>query len=498
MGSFGPDQVVRKHYELLLSGPDVWNAWRAENPNVIPGLADFTFSRINLSGANLRRCYLFSAKFENCNLDECDFSGANLQAATIKDSSLRNTNFTSCNLVVAKLNSLDLRQANLRAAKLDRAKLQKSNLEASSLREVSFVGANLTDACLSRANLRKCDLRKSDLSRSDLSGADLTEATLSNASLKETIMTGCHLAYANLNRADLTGALLERASLAFSTLVDSNFSNARMAESYLKGAICVRTNLSAADLTGARVHGASIWDVTTTDAIQNDLVITDESASTITVDDIEIAQFIYLLMRHEKIRNVINAITSRAVLILGRFSPARKAILDDIRRELRRLGFLPILFDSERPDHRDLTETIITLASISKFVIADLTDAKSIPQELSVIVPQFPSIPVQPIILEGHREYSMFEHFARYPWVRKPIVYTGGGFGLQEIISEIESIVQVSSPWQSNRQKETMPGSLLSESRSVADAAPNMKQELPSITPPKATLIGKVRKWLND
>jgi uncharacterized protein YjbI with pentapeptide repeats len=101
MGSFGLHQVVKEHYELLTSGPGIWNSWRAANPDLVPGLADFRFSRIDLSGANLRRCFLFRATFEDCNLDECDFSGANLQAATIKNSSLRNTNFTSSNLVVA-------------------------------------------------------------------------------------------------------------------------------------------------------------------------------------------------------------------------------------------------------------------------------------------------------------------------------------------------------------------------------------------------------------
>jgi len=36
----------------------------------------------------------------------------------------------------------------------------------------------------------------------------------------------------------------------------------------------------------------------------------------ITIDNIEVAQFIYLLLHNEKIRDVIDTITSKAVLIL--------------------------------------------------------------------------------------------------------------------------------------------------------------------------------------
>jgi hypothetical protein len=153
------------------------------------------------------------------------------------------------------------------------------------------------------------------------------------------------------------------------------------------------------------------------------LVITSQDEPEITVDNIEVAQFIYLLLHNQKIRDVIDTITSKAVLILGRFTGERKVVLDAIREELRKRNYLPILFDFEVPATRDITETISLLAGMASFVVADVTDAKSIPQELAIIVPNLPSVPVQPLLLEGSDEYGMFEHFKRYPWVLRTYRY---------------------------------------------------------------------------
>src|SRR5436189_199425 len=58
---------------------------------------------------------------------------------------------------------------------------------------------------------------------------------------------------------------------------------------------------------------------------------------------------------------------------------------------------LTILFDFDKPSSRDFTETVRTLAHLSRFIIADLTDPSSIPQELYAIVPTL-AIPVQPLL----------------------------------------------------------------------------------------------------
>jgi hypothetical protein len=122
-------------------------------------------------------------------------------------------------------------------------------------------------------------------------------------------------------------------------------------------------------------------------------------------------------------RRIIDTITSKVVLILGSFSGERKPILDALREAIRKANYTPILFDFKKPSTRDITETVSTLAHMARFVIADITEARSVRQELERIVPGLPSVPVQPLLLAGEAEFAMFEHFRRYPWVLEPVRY---------------------------------------------------------------------------
>ena len=105
------------------------------------------------------------------------------------------------------------------------------------------------------------------------------------------------------------------------------------------------------------------------------------------MDNFEVAQFVYLLLNNAKIRHVIDTITSKVVLILGRFTPERTVVLDSIRDELRKRDYVLVLFDFEKPAGKDLTGTISTLANMARFIIADLTDPTSVPHELATLVP---------------------------------------------------------------------------------------------------------------
>jgi hypothetical protein len=160
------------------------------------------------------------------------------------------------------------------------------------------------------------------------------------------------------------------------------------------------------------------------DTKQHNLIITKENDPVITVDNIKVAQFVYLILKNEEIRDVINTLTSKSVLILGRFADEeRKAILNALRNKLREYNLLPIVFDFDRPIDRNITETVKTLAGISYFVIADITSPKSSPLELQAIVPDY-QIPVVPIIQEREFPFSMINDLrTQHSGLLDPLTY---------------------------------------------------------------------------
>jgi uncharacterized protein YjbI with pentapeptide repeats len=265
--------------------------------------------------------------------------------------------------------------------------------------------------------LRRADLRNKNLSGADFHSASLLEARLSHADFTKANFAGAQLRRAYLSEANLSGADLSDADLRRANLRKANLMGAVLCSAKLEGTILVDTVLTDADLTGCRVYGVAAWALKLKRAIQQDLVITPKRKTEITVDNVEIAQFIYLLLHNKKIRGAINSITSKAVLILGRFTAERKTVLDGLRKELRKRDYVPILLDFHKSAGQDLTATVSTLAHLARFIIADLTDPNSIPYELATVVPTTP-VPVQPILLSSSSEFAMFQDLRRrHHWV---------------------------------------------------------------------------------
>jgi hypothetical protein len=227
-------------------------------------------------------------------------------------------------------------------------------------------------------------------------------------------MKRCHQSSEySLSHADLTGANLHQTDFARADLTAANLTSAHLVETSFRGSRLER----------CCVYGIAAWRLDVAEATQLDLVLTPGGESAITVDDIEVAQFLHLMLDNRVLRRCIDTLTSKLVLVLGRFSPARKPALEAIRAELRRHDLVPVIFDFEKPVRRDLSETVSVLAHLAKFLVVDITDALSVPHELMSIVPTLPSVPVQPVLHASGIPYAMFAHLQRYPWVRPLLRY---------------------------------------------------------------------------
>ena len=272
-----------------------------------------------------------------------------------------------------------------------------------------------------RIDLSSADLCYTDLSNAKLRYADLSNATLTDACLSNADLRSCSLIGANLIDASLDGVDLRNAYLGVVNLSGADLHHADLRGASLQRSMLVRTSLEYADMTGAAIYGISAWSLRLENTIQSNLVITDTDAGepTITVDNLEAAQFIHLLLNNPKIRDIIDSITGKIVLILGRFTSDRKMVLDAIRDALRHHDYLPVVFDFEKPISKDLTETVSTLAHLSKFILLDLTDPSSAPHEAATIIPHC-VVPVQPLLIQDttRYEYAMFRDLQqRYHWV---------------------------------------------------------------------------------
>ncbi|MHC4955159.1 MAG: pentapeptide repeat-containing protein [Planctomycetota bacterium] len=446
-------------HDILRKGGEQWNAWRAAHPDEsAPDLSGATLPGADLSGADLSGANLMGADLSGANLENTKLSGANLTGADLRNASFRNAIARSARLSYTKLDGAVLEGADFTMSTTEHTgptqtyypegaaplgvipgrvapvtetlemllrgvdawnrwrsenpgnkwpELTGCSLVGCNLSGANLAGAILADANLSDANLSHAILCEATLEEANLGGADLSMVDLSKSAMSLARLFNAKLNGATLREADFTGADLSYADLSGANLTGANLTDTQLNDSTIAGAV----------LTGCRVHGVAAWNVNGTPAEQSGLVITQSGAPQLTVDNLEVAQFIYLLINNEKVRNVIDTITSKVVLILGRFSDDGIAVLRALREELRSRDFMPILFDFDKPKSKDLTGTVETLARMARFIIADITDPSSVPYELATIVPLLRTTPVQLLRQEGATGFSMVKNLQAYPWV---------------------------------------------------------------------------------
>lgn len=426
----------KDHLEVILraieaENPSLWNEWK-KNGNIRP----------NLEGVDL----------SNRVLHHFDFQFTNLQYANLSNCKMT-TRLDFANLNNADLSNALLWQSVFEETQINNATLEKCDFTGSRIQASFFTGSNLKGA-----KFYKCDLEDSSFEDCDLRFADFQDTYLLQSNFKK-----CHCYGTNFRNANLKYANFE-----WATIIESDFTSAILND----------IDFSKTTIKYCKIYGIAAWNLKLDNSTLSNFTISKEGDAKITVDDIEMAQFIHLLINNQKIRYVINTITSKAVLILGRFYEERKNVLDILRNELHKKDLVPIIFDFKPSENRDLTETVQLLANMSKFIIADLTDAKSIPQELSHIIPFLPSVPIQPILLAEEKEaYSMFEHWEgdKYSSVL-PIFYYEGK---DHLISNLErAIMQPVENWKNQKDKNSKANEQLKKLEELRQNDPQKYNEL--------------------
>ncbi len=105
-----------EHLAKIEESVEVWNMWRYDNPEIVPGFWGADLEEADLRGADLKRA----------DLEEADLSGADLRMSDLSG---------------AKLRGADLRRANLMGADFDRTDLKRADLEGANLMNARYLEA---------------------------------------------------------------------------------------------------------------------------------------------------------------------------------------------------------------------------------------------------------------------------------------------------------------------------------------------------------------------
>jgi uncharacterized protein YjbI with pentapeptide repeats len=415
-----------EHLAMLERGLGSWNKWREQHPAVRPDLTS-----ANLRKANLRLFNLNGVDFAGTNLSGADLTGSNLSRASLTDVTLGASILDLADLTGADLRRADLRgssggrlfsQANLVGANLENVKLSSAKLDGADLGEANLSGAILGGADLTAARLGGADLRAAYLSQANLSEADLSRANLStaiapdarfdkarlfNTKLKEANLSGASFAWADLVQVDFTKADLSRANLSYSRIAEGDLAQARLVD-------CI--------VTGIRITHPSLEG-----AKQSNLALAYGNTYPIYLDDLEIAQFVSIILESEAIQAIMGSPFSRLVLILGCFAGDRKTLLDAMRGELTNAGYQAVTIDFNNASLRQDTRILSSLARLAHFVIAEITESRGVLQALVSIVETAPPVPIQIVHEQRAKPGRLNEGMKRYNWVFAPRAYKDSG-----------------------------------------------------------------------
>jgi uncharacterized protein YjbI with pentapeptide repeats len=284
------------------------------------------------------------------------------------------------------------------------------------LGRVHFANPNWYD-CPGPGGLQVKGRNRLNFSGMNLSGVSIHSAFAEGLNLRNSVFEDSHLEEGDFSRANFSGATFRNTKFNKTILTGANFDGATFVNCNLNRVNLVGASFHVEEITETIVYGISAWDLQTSDGMKQSKLVIEKTYELysellqrgvvpMTVDDIQLAQFIYYLSNHKRMREALNILNEKGVLLLGRFKDGGLERLYSMRGWFQEKGYMAMIFDFARPDNLSLTETVVTMAGLSKFVVVDLSGS-SVPAELQAILGQIK----KPVLAFGD-PYALFPDLA--------------------------------------------------------------------------------------
>lgn len=297
-------------------------------------------------------------------------------------------------------------------------------------------------------------LHKGDVTISDPKNPfNFSRTNFHKSSFESAVFPGADMRYCYLYESDMSSAGFPGADFSGSMIRKvycrgTDFSNARFVDCVLNNSTFIGVNFSGALIEGCNVYGVSAWEILLDDkTIQKELFLhrdnfsrkdlATRSDNPSFVDDIALAQFLYFISQENGFGKSLKQLNKRSVLLLGKFREGGLELLKSVGDILRKWNYIPIIFDFEPSAHTNLIENVLTMAGMSKLVLANL-EGSSVPAELAKVASNFRT-PVIAWIHDARHDqvYAMFKDLIAQDHVQY-FTYTNSENLEQQLAKEIQ------------------------------------------------------------
>lgn len=189
-------------------------------------------------------------------------------------------------------------------------------------------------------------------------------------------------------------ALFQQSNLVGSSWIGVDFSSARMAGVDCDGAVFERCT----------IEGLGVWKASGTPRREEQLRADASDFGMLALNDLKIGPALFEVVRNDALPRLFELLSSKLVLILGRFAPAAsKERLERLRAEIGRRGYIAVVVDWELQGRFNATTIVSAISMCSRFIVADVTDARTVIAEVREALAQRP-VAIQPLLLFGSPE----------------------------------------------------------------------------------------------